>query len=156
MCSKSYVFCGVPLACFILQSLFLRCSVSCLQRILAVQSLCYPDLQKLSLILVYLCDFQGGKCCSYLQAYRVFTGAAGQPGVSSHFWWWAARRLVTRDGFQCAYICVHFNNRWGKPFPLHKRLSHGLFVGPSVFPQELFNSSATCPDLVTLVVVHKW
>lgn len=54
-----------------------------------------PRPPKDAVNLVYLCDFQRGKCCFYLQACCGFTLATWQPSVSSHLGWcWAARRLV--------------------------------------------------------------
>lgn len=109
-------------SCFILQSKFISEVCSELpSKNSCRSSLCYPDLQRVPLILVYLCDFQRGKCCSYLQACCGFTVAARQISISSHFRMmlssqetgavYAARMLVTGDGFPCAYICVHLNDR---------------------------------------------
>lgn len=94
--------------------------MSCLQRILAIQSLCYPDLQRVPLILVYLCDFQRGNA---VLTYRptvvllqllnslVFHPISDMLSRQEAGAVYAARMLVAGDRFQCAYICVRLDNR---------------------------------------------
>jgi len=45
--------------------------------------------------------------------------------------------------------------RYGKPFPLHRRLFDRLLGGPSLFSLELLKLSVMCTAPVTLVMAHK-